>query len=312
MNFNGYKRTKKFDIKRWFKGTNSIVYLVILIVMVLGLLFVLRTVISMHNSNKNSDNVSQEETTGTDNQSQTDTQTQTIAKNQSYYIRISIAKHTLVVYQLDDNKEFSIPVKAFKVALGPKVAPAKTAISEKSLWRKITDIYYVRYSSRLDNAEYLSSATYYSQSDNNLNPNSYNAIGQNVSEGSILMTCADAKWIYENCGAKTTVEIVEDFDISSDIKVEDISRIADNAYRDPTDNLNSSGNIQNNNNSQYNQTQAETEAVQNDDRPKETEAQTEKKTSEETQPTTASQQETTTQHTQSSEAQKPADEIVSE
>ena len=53
MDFNGYKRTKKFDIKRWFKGTNSIVYLVILVVMVLGLLFVLRTVISMHNSNKN-------------------------------------------------------------------------------------------------------------------------------------------------------------------------------------------------------------------------------------------------------------------
>ena len=133
MDFNGYKRTKKFDIKRWFKGTNSIVYLVILVVMVLGLLFVLRTVISMHNSNKNSDNVSQEETTGETDSSEKDTQTQTIAKNQSYYIRISIVKHTLVVYQLDDNKEFSIPVKAFKVALGPKVAPAKTAISEKSL-----------------------------------------------------------------------------------------------------------------------------------------------------------------------------------
>ena len=243
MNFNGYKRTKKFDIKRWFKGTNSIVYLVILVVMVLGLLFVLRTVISMHN-NKNADNVSQEETTGETDSSETDTQTQTIAKNQSYYIRISIAKHTLVVYQLDDNNEFTIPVKAFKVALGPKVAPAKTAISEKSLWRKITDIYYVRYSSRLDNAEYLSTATYYSQSDNNLNPKSYNAIGQNVSDGSILMTCANAKWIYENCGTKTTVEIVEDFDISTDINVEEINRIADNAYRDPTDDLKESSPIQ--------------------------------------------------------------------
>lgn len=242
MNFNGYKRTKKFDIKRWLKGTNSIVYLVILVVMVLGLLFVLRTVISMHNSNKNADNVSQEETTGETDSSETDTQT--IAKNQSYYIRISIAKHTLVVYQLDDNNEFTIPVKAFKVALGPKVAPAKTAISEKSLWRKITDIYYVRYSSRLDNAEYLSTATYYSQSDNNLNPKSYNAIGQNVSDGSILMTCANAKWIYENCGAKTTVEIVEDFDISSAINVEEINRIADNAYRDPTDDLKDSSPIQ--------------------------------------------------------------------
>ena len=279
MDFNGYKRTKKFDIKRWFKGTNSIIYLVILVVMVLGLAFVLKTVIGMHNSNKNADEVTQEETTDVSEQ-----ETDTVARNQSYYIRISIAKHTLVVYQLDNNNEFTIPVKAFKVALGPKVDPAKTAISEKSVWRKITDIYYVRYSSRLDNAEYLSTATYYSQSDNNLNPKSYNMIGQNVTEGSILMTCANARWIYENCGAKTTVEIVDDFDISSDIKVEDISRIADDAYRDPTDNVNGSSNIQNNNVSQYNQTQ----------------------------PTTVSQQETNAQHTQSSEAQKPYDKTVSE
>ena len=283
MDFNGYKRTKKFDIKRWFKGTNSMIYLVILVVMVLGLAFVLKTVIGMHNSNKNADEVTQEETTDVSEQ-ETDTQTQTVARNQSYYIRISIAKHTLVVYQLDNNNEFTIPVKAFKVALGPKVEPAKTAISEKSVWRKITDIYYVRYSSRLDNAEYLSTATYYSQSDNNLNPKSYNMIGQNVTEGSILMTCANARWIYENCGAKTTVEIVDDFDISSDIKVEDISRIADDAYRDPTDNVNGSSNIQNNNVSQYNQTQ----------------------------PTTVSQQETNAQHTQSSEAQKPYDKTMSE
>lgn len=311
MDFNGYKRTKKFDIKRWFKGTNSIIYLVILVVMVLGLAFVLKTVIGMHNSNKNADEVTQEETTDVSEQ-ETDTQTQTVARNQSYYIRMSIAKHTLVVYQLDNNNEFTIPVKAFKVALGPKVEPAKTAISEKSVWRKITDIYYVRYSSRLDNAEYLSTATYYSQSDNNLNPKSYNMIGQNVTEGSILMTCANARWIYENCGAKTTVEIVDDFDISSDIKVEDISRIADDAYRDPTDNVNGSSNIQNNNVSQYNQTQADTEAVTNDDRPQETEAQTQKNDSGETQPTTVSQQESNAQHTQSSEAQKPYDKTMSE
>lgn len=311
MDFNGYKRTKKFDIKRWFKGTNSIIYLVILVVMVLGLAFVLKTVIGMHNSNKNADEVTQEETTDVSGQ-ETDTQTQTVARNQSYYIRISIAKHTLVVYQLDNNNEFTIPVKAFKVALGPKVEPAKAAISEKSVWRKITDIYYVRYSSRLDNAEYLSTATYYSQSDNNLNPKSYNMIGQNVTEGSILMTCANARWIYENCGAKTTVEIVDDFDISSDIKVEDISRIADDAYRDPTDNVNGSSNIQNNNVSQYNQTQADTEAVTNDDRPQETEAQTQKNDSGETQPTTVSQQESNAQHTQSSEAQKPYDKTMSE
>lgn len=288
MNFNGYKRTKKFDIKRWLKGTNSIVYLVILVVMVLGLLFVLRTVISMHNSNKNADNVSQEETTGETDSSETDTQT--IAKNQSYYIRISIAKHTLVVYQLDDNNEFTIQVKAFKVALGPKVAPAKTAISEKSLWRKITDIYYVRYSSRLDNAEYLSSATYYSQSDYNLNPGSYNAIGNNVTEGSILMTCANAKWIYENCGTKTTVEIVEDFDISTDINVEEINRIADNAYRDPTDDLKESSPIQQSISETTKPTETQAETVS---RQEETQRVTETVTQSATQQ--SSMQQTTTQ-----------------
>ena len=289
MNFNGYKRTKKFDIKRWFKGTNSIVYLVILVVMVLGLLFVLKTVIGMHNNNKKADDSSVEETIS-DNSSENNTQTQTIAKNQSYYIRISIAKHTLVVYQLDDNKEFSIPVKAFKVALGPKVAPAKTAISEKSLWRKITDIYYVRYSSRLDNAEYLSSATYYSQSDYNLNPGSYNAIGNNVTEGSILMTCANAKWIYENCGTKTTVEIVEDFDISTDINVEEINRIADNAYRDPTDDLKESSPIQQSISETTKPTETQAETVS---RQEETQRVTETVTQSATQQ--SSMQQTTTQ-----------------
>lgn len=289
MDFNGYKRTKKFDIKRWFKGTNSIIYLVILVVMVLGLAFVLKTVIGMHNSNKNADEVTQEETTDVSGQ-ETDTQTQTVARNQSYYIRISIAKHTLVVYQLDNNKEFSIPVKAFKVALGPKVAPAKTAISEKSLWRKITDIYYVRYSSRLDNAEYLSSATYYSQSNYNLNPGSYNAIGNNVTEGSILMTCANAKWIYENCGAKTTVEIVEDFDISTDINVEEINRIADNAYRDPTDDLKESSLIQQSISETTKPTETQAETVS---RQEETQRVTETVTQSATQQ--SSMQQTTTQ-----------------
>ena len=289
MDFNGYKRTKKFDIKRWFKGTNSIIYLVILVVMVLGLAFVLKTVIGMHNSNKNADEVTQEETTDVSGQ-ETDTQTQTVARNQSYYIRISIAKHTLVVYQLDNNKEFSIPVKAFKVALGPKVAPAKTAISEKSLWRKITDIYYVRYSSRLDNAEYLSSATYYSQSNYNLNPGSYNAIGNNVTEGSILMTCANAKWIYENCGTKTTVEIVEDFDISSAINVEEINRIADNAYRDPTDDLKESSPIQQSISETTKPTETQAETVS---RQEETQRVTETVTQSATQQ--SSMQQTTTQ-----------------
>ena len=138
MSMNGYKRTKKFDIKKWFKGTNLVIYVVIIIVMIMALLFVLMTVIGMHNNNKQTDSAvdesSQEEPT-TDGE----TQIETVAKNQSYYIKIGIDQHIMVIYQLDSNREFTIPVKAFYVGIGAKVKPEKTTITEKSIWRKISD-----------------------------------------------------------------------------------------------------------------------------------------------------------------------------
>ncbi len=234
MSMNGYKRTKKFDIKKWFKGTNLVIYIVIIIAMIMALLFVLKTVIGMHNNNKQSDSAvdeSSQEESSTDSE----TQIETVAKNQSYYIKIGIDQHIMVIYQLDSNREFTIPVKAFYVGIGPKVKPEKTTITEKSIWRKISDRYYVHYSSRLDNAEYFSTATYFSQNEYNLNPLSYNSIGQNVTDGSIIMTAVNAKWIYENCGTKTTVEILDSIDDIDNITIEEFKKVTNDAYKDPTD-----------------------------------------------------------------------------
>ncbi|MFR4338896.1 MAG: hypothetical protein ACLT33_13570 [Lachnospira pectinoschiza] len=72
-------RERSFILRDGLRN-NSIVYIFILVVMALGLLFVLRTVISMHNSNKNADNASQEETTGETDSSETDTQTRQLQR----------------------------------------------------------------------------------------------------------------------------------------------------------------------------------------------------------------------------------------
>ena len=55
MEIRGYKRIKKKDIKRWFKGSNLIVYILILLLLLLILLFAFKTIVSMHNDNVSSD-----------------------------------------------------------------------------------------------------------------------------------------------------------------------------------------------------------------------------------------------------------------
>jgi len=235
MDFNGYKRTKKFDIKRWLSGTNSLIYLLILIILVAVLLFALSTILRMHNNNGDDEDPSTIIETTSDIQKATEEETTRIAKNQSYSIKISKAKKVCVIYQLDSNMEFTTPVKAFYVSINDNVKIGKTTITEKSLWKKLNDYAFVRYSNRLDNAEYLASAFYYSQSIYNLNPNSYNMIGKGTTEGSIGMTVTNAKWIYENCGVNTTVEILEDFELSADVKIEEFKTLASWAYRDPID-----------------------------------------------------------------------------
>ena len=66
MEIRGYKRIKKKDIKRWFKGSNLIVYVLILLLLLLILLFAFKTIVSMHNDNVSSDSDESADTTEED------------------------------------------------------------------------------------------------------------------------------------------------------------------------------------------------------------------------------------------------------
>ena len=72
MEIRGYKRIKKKDIKRWFKGSNLIVYVLILLLLLLILLFAFKTIVSMHNDNVSSDSDESADTTEEDTGSTTE------------------------------------------------------------------------------------------------------------------------------------------------------------------------------------------------------------------------------------------------
>jgi hypothetical protein len=223
MEIRGYKRIKKKDIKRWFKGSNLIVYILILLLLLLILLFAFKTIVSMHNDNVSSDSDESADTTEEDTGSTTE-ESAYIAKNQSYKIRINVSRNIAIIYSIGSNNGFDNVVKAFYVSVNSNINTGDTFISEKAEWRKLDITGYGHYSTRLNNSEYICSSAYFTKTVGNMNIDEYNKMGTNASSGSIYMTPADAKWIYNNCGVNTQVQIENDFDIPSSVNITEFKK----------------------------------------------------------------------------------------
>ena len=223
MEIRGYKRIKKKDIKRWFKGSNLVLYVLILLLLFALIMFAYRTIAGMHNDNI--DNELNNQTEDLDNESSLQEETSTyVAKNQSYRIRINVSKNIAVISTVDGTSENGRTIKAFHIAVNKNIKTGSTVISEKAEWRKLDNNGYAHYSSRLDNSEYTCSTAYFTKTIGNMNIDEYNKIGTSLTYGSIFMAPADAKWIYNNCGINTSVEILSDFDIPSDADIKEFKK----------------------------------------------------------------------------------------
>lgn len=218
MEIHGYKRKKKTDIKKWLTGNNSKFYIVILGILLLVLLFALKTVIGMHKENQSLEQNTINESESSDEDTKED-ESSYVAKNQSYYIRINVSKNVAVIYEYTDNDNNKKALKAFNISVNPSVKTGTTFIGEKNEWKKITESDYGHYNCRLDNGEYICSTPYYYKQVGNLNVTAYNNLSNPSKSGSIYMAPADAKWIYNNCGINTVVEISSDFELPTDIQI---------------------------------------------------------------------------------------------
>ena len=105
MEIRGYKRIKKKDIKRWFKGSNLILYVLILLLMFAFIAFAYKTIIGMNNDNADSEQNEQSETDEDINEATKEEATTYIAKNQSYKIRINVSKNIAVISSIDGSAD---------------------------------------------------------------------------------------------------------------------------------------------------------------------------------------------------------------
>lgn len=163
------------------------------------------------------------------------------AENENeYLIRINVAKNCITIYKKDNLNEYTIPVKAMICSAFTDNIEVETvyAIIGKEEWKRATDGTYSKYAANLDEVTAICSTPYNAQENDALITEKFNGIGEQYSSENIWLNNADAKWIYENCEAGTTVVLYSNADEAGPLGSPNSIKIpedAEFANWDPTD-----------------------------------------------------------------------------
>ncbi len=158
----------------------------------------------------------------------------------SYYIKIDCKNQIVTVYTLDEEKQYTVPIKSMICSTG-EATPQNGVygISDKYEWGGLVGNVYGQYCTRITGQILFHSVPYTSQDKSSLEYWEYDKLGLPVSKGCVRLTVADAKWIYEHCKAGTSVEFFQGEEQSNIVyrkKQLKISEFSENLRGwDPTD-----------------------------------------------------------------------------
>ena len=129
-----------------------------------------------------------------------------------YAITVDVRNQVTTVYGLDENGEYTVPVKQMVCSTGMKATP-----SDVGEWvlngRKARWCYFptwgshAQYWTRINENIAFHSVIYNTVDLNNMSTKSYRLLGSRASHGCIRLLVSDAKWIYDNCVLGTKVYI---------------------------------------------------------------------------------------------------------
>ena len=156
-----------------------------------------------------------------------------------YYIKVNRQANCVTVYTLDEDGEYTVPIKAMVCSVGLNDATplGVYTTSDKYEWRALYGDVYGQYAYRIHGSIMFHSVPYYTTNKDDLETEEYNKLGEAASLGCIRLSCADAKWLVDNCPSGTTVEIYDDEDPGPLGKPTAITIDLDSPYAgwDPTD-----------------------------------------------------------------------------
>ena len=116
---------------------------------------------------------------------------------------------TVLVYGLDKSGSYTILYQAFVCSPGYATPLGTFRTPAKMRWQPLMGGVWGQYCTQIYGNYLFHSVYYNSKSESNLNYTAYNKLGTICSHGCVRLTCADAKWLYDNCPLGTTVRIYD-------------------------------------------------------------------------------------------------------
>jgi hypothetical protein len=137
-----------------------------------------------------------------------------IGPQDRYTIQVNRTTNTVTVYAYDSKeKRYCIPVKSFLCSTGKATPTGTFQTSSSYRWHPLIHNVYGQWCTRITGSILFHSVYYDKNNDgNSLDVTEFNKLGTAASAGCVRLDCADVKWIYDNCAAKTEVTIYDSSD----------------------------------------------------------------------------------------------------
>lgn len=131
-----------------------------------------------------------------------------------YYVKVNRVMNCVTIYGMDENGEYTIPVKAMVCSVGKEGQETPLDIS------KTTDMYefhpmvdgtFAQFAYRFNVGGILfHSVPYFTKNKDDLETEQFNMLGSPASLGCVRLCVRDALWLQENISVGTTVEVYDD------------------------------------------------------------------------------------------------------
>lgn len=152
----------------------------------------------------------------------------------SYLVKVNKQANCVTIYEKNEEGKYKA-IKAMVCSTGWATELGTYSLGEKYRWHTLDGPCYGQYCTRIYGGVLFHSVWYHNENDpSSLSVSSYNRLGTTASHGCVRLTCADAKWIYDNVPSGTSVVIYSDSNPGPLGKPEAISLSGYTGY-DPTD-----------------------------------------------------------------------------
>lgn len=127
-----------------------------------------------------------------------------------YVVKVSTADQRVYVYGLDDNNEYTVLVRKMKCSTGRNETPTPKGTFEATTGPGARWHYFKKFDCWAQYAYYIEGdimfhSVLYNEQNGPVTQSSVNNLGRKASHGCVRLSVEDAKWLYQNCPAKTKI-----------------------------------------------------------------------------------------------------------